>query len=66
MSKKLRFEKDYDAIYKNSDEWEKGVTRFDFGMIELDKLVKMVKRGLISKSDYNNYRKTLEKQLLGI
>jgi len=55
----------WEQIYENSEE-SKALGRFEFGMKELEKLIKLVKRGLIKKSEYNKARKEIETQLLRI
>lgn len=42
------------------EENKKVINRFDAGMIELRKLITMMKQGYIKKSEYNQKRKEIE------
>ena len=70
--KKYKYEIDYIKKYNeylkehNEDPKDTNIYRFDYGIIELKKLLQMTKRKLISKSEYNNYRKQIELQLFDI
>ncbi len=49
--------------YKSS---ETNLNCFDYGIILLKKYAKMAKRKLIKKTEYNKYRKYIEKNFLDI
>jgi hypothetical protein len=55
----------YEKQYENSEE-SKNLNMFDYGIKEIEKLIKYTKRGLIKKAEYNRQRKAVEEQLLKI
>jgi hypothetical protein len=56
---------DYNWRYLNEMQYaEIQLTRFEYGMKELTKVISLRKRGLITKSEYNAHRNGIEKDLL--
>jgi hypothetical protein len=54
---------DFEQRYKDS-ELNQTLNMFEFGLLELTKIIKQRKRGLIGVQEYNSYRRGIERQLL--
>jgi hypothetical protein len=59
----VKYVTDYVKKYEMSEE-SKTMNMFEYGMQQLNKVIRQRKRGLISKSEYNSHRNSIEKNLM--
>jgi hypothetical protein len=57
---------DYNKLYENDNEHNTDMTRLEYGLYLLKKLIYQKKRNLITKSEYNAYRSGIENQLFNL
>lgn len=57
------YENNWELRYEHSEEAET-LNRFGYGLAQLEKLIKIKKRGLITKDEYEKERTAIENTLL--
>ena len=57
---------DYNELYKNDNNHNKDKTRFEYGLYQIGLIAMQRKRLMLTKTEYNTYRRAIEEQLMDI